>query len=112
MALIVAPVLGLIALQGYQALSRSSGIALSQRLVSHSIEVILAAQSLRSALQDAERGRRGYLLTGQPAYLEPYDAALRRVPLLLGRLTELTADEPSYLAVTICHDCRRGVRLE
>lgn len=95
MALIVGPVLGLIGLQGYQALDRSPGIARSQQLVSHSIEVILAAQSLRGALQDAERGQRGYLLTGQPAYLEPYQAALHDTPQLLRRLSELTADEPA-----------------
>ena len=95
MALIVGPVLGLIALQGYQALNRSPGITRSQQLVSHSIEVILAAQSLRGALQDAERGQRGYLLTGQPAYLEPYRAALHDTPQLLARLGELTADEPA-----------------
>lgn len=95
MALIVGPVLGLIALQGYQALNRSPGIARSQQLVSHSIEVILAAQSLRGALQDAERGQRGYLLTGQPAYLEPYQTALHETPQLLEKLGELTADEPA-----------------
>ncbi|HJS90337.1 MAG TPA: CHASE3 domain-containing protein [Steroidobacteraceae bacterium] len=95
MALIVGPVLGLIALQSYQALNRSPGIARSQQLVSHSIEVILAAQSLRGALQDAERGQRGYLLTGQPAYLEPYQTALRETPQLLQKLSALTADEPT-----------------
>jgi two-component system, sensor histidine kinase len=94
MALIVVPFLGLIALQGYQALSRSPRAALSQQLVTHSFEVILTAQSLRSALQDAERGQRGYLLTGQVTYLKPYDAAVHDAPPLLRRLTELTADDP------------------
>jgi len=42
-------------LESYQMLNRPPGVALSQKLVSHSMEVILAAQSLRSALQDAER---------------------------------------------------------
>jgi signal transduction histidine kinase len=94
MALIIVPFLGLIALQGYQILSQSPRTALSEQLVSHNIEVILAAQSLRSALQNAERGQRGYLLTGQPAYLAPYDAAVRTVTPLLRRLTELTAADP------------------
>jgi two-component system, sensor histidine kinase len=94
MVLIVAPFLCLIALESYQMLNRPPGVALSQKLVSHSMEVILAAQSLRSALQDAERGQRGYLLTGQPAYLEPYRAALGGVPRYLERLSELTANEP------------------
>ncbi|WP_343737998.1 CHASE3 domain-containing protein, partial [Achromobacter sp.] len=48
-----------------------------------------ATESLRqlslfnSALKDAEIGQRGYLLTGDPAYLEPY---VRSVPLIEQRL--------------------------
>jgi two-component system, sensor histidine kinase len=93
LALIVLPFLGLIALQGYQALDRFPQATLSQRMVSHSFEVILTAQALRSALQDAERGQRGFLLTGQSPYLEPYETAVREAPALLARLTELTASE-------------------
>ena len=94
MTLIVLPFLGLLALQGYRALNRQPDIAVSQDLVAHSFDVILAAQSLRSALQDAERGQRGYLLTGRLTYLQPYDAALLGVSSLLRQLKELTADEP------------------
>ncbi|HVC31154.1 MAG TPA: CHASE3 domain-containing protein [Steroidobacteraceae bacterium] len=94
MALIVVPFLGLIGLQAYQALKQGPRTALSQQLVSHTIDVMLTAQSLRSALQNAERGQRGYLLTGQPAYLVPYNAAVHMAPPLLGRLTRLTADDP------------------
>lgn len=94
MALLVGPFLGLMTLQGYQVLSQSPRTALSQRLVSHSFDVILTAESLRSALQDAERGQRGYLLTGQPAYLEPYHAAVSGARPLLRRLRRLTTDEP------------------
>lgn len=93
-ALIVVPFLGLVVLQGYEFLSRSPRTALSQQLVTHSFDVILTAQSLRSALQDAERGQRGYLLTGQAAYLQPYETAVRAAPPLSRRLTELTADDP------------------
>jgi PAS domain S-box-containing protein len=32
-----------------------------------------------STLKDAETGQRGYLLTGEPTYLEPYQAAERRL---------------------------------
>ena len=33
-------------------------------------------QSLLSGLKDAETGQRGYLLTGRPEYLDPYNSAL------------------------------------
>jgi len=91
----VVPFLGLIALEAYQVLDRFPRAALSQRMVSQSFEVILTAQTLRSALQDAERGQRGFLITGQPPYLEPYESAVRRTPQLLTRLAELTANEPN-----------------
>ncbi|MDE2049553.1 MAG: CHASE3 domain-containing protein, partial [Gammaproteobacteria bacterium] len=94
MALILVPFLGLITLQGYQVLSRTPRTVLSEQLVTHSFEVIITAQSLRSALQDAERDQRGYLLTGRPTYLKPYEAAVHRAPALITRLTELTADDP------------------
>jgi CHASE3 domain sensor protein len=35
--------------------------------------------SLLSTLKDAETGQRGFLLTGDQKYLEPYDAAVRRI---------------------------------
>ncbi len=40
-------------------------------------------QALLTAVVDAETGQRGYLLTGDDRYLEPYDAAVTRVSSLL-----------------------------
>lgn len=94
LALIVVPFIGLIGMLGYEALSRLPHADLGQNLAAHSFQVIMTAQSLRSALQDAERGQRGYLLTGQKAYLEPYRAAITGVPRLMASLTRLTTDDP------------------
>ena len=94
LALIVLPFLGLIGMLGYEALSRLPRADLGQKLATHSFRVIMTAQSLRSALQDAERGQRGYLLTGRTAYLEPYRSAIAGVPPLLATLSRLTADDP------------------
>ena len=98
MALIVVPFLILIAMQGYEALSRSPRAVGHQQLVAHSFKVIVTLYSLRGALQDAERGQRGYLLTGQEAYLRPYDSAVGRVPRLLARFARLTAHDPEQRA--------------
>jgi PAS domain S-box-containing protein len=38
--------------------------------------LLLDAKNLFSALQDAESGQRGFLLTGDPAYLAPYEAGI------------------------------------
>jgi signal transduction histidine kinase len=45
-------------------------------------------EQLGRKLVDAESGQRGYLLTHDPIYLEPYNAA---VPLIKGLLDDLTA---------------------
>ncbi len=45
-----------------------------------------AAQQVLTALQDAETGQRGYLLTGRPSYLEPYTAATAQIDALLRTL--------------------------
>ena len=42
--------------------------------------VIGASNDLLIGLLDAETGQRGYLLTNNPVYLQPYDAALSAIP--------------------------------
>jgi signal transduction histidine kinase/CheY-like chemotaxis protein len=64
------------------------------RLVSHSFEVQQVAGELLSDLQGAETGQRGFLLTGQDSYLEPYNRALTSVPHAFDSLRTLTADNP------------------
>jgi len=53
-----------------------------------------AGFQIMNALQDAETGQRGYLLTNDKAYLEPYETALERIPTRLQALRELTPDQP------------------
>jgi len=43
---------------------------------------------------NAETGTRGYLLTGNSAFLEPYTAAIRELPGHLSALRKLVADDP------------------
>ena len=50
--------------------------------------------SLLSALQDAETGQRGYLLTGEQPYLEPYTDARAQADSLLTRLEDLVSWNP------------------
>ena len=44
-------------------------------------------------LLDAETGQRGFLLTGQPKYLEPFELARREIPPTLARLDALLDDD-------------------
>ena len=61
-------------------------------MIFHSHEVIVAIGELRSSVQDAETGQRGFLLTGNERYLEPYEAALLNVERQIDKLTTLTSD--------------------
>src|ERR1700744_4758764 len=52
----------------------------NQRIV-HSHEVITTLDGLFSTVQDAETGQRGFLLTDDEHYIEPYNAAFLQVTL-------------------------------
>jgi CheY-like chemotaxis protein/signal transduction histidine kinase/CHASE3 domain sensor protein len=58
----------------------------------HSHEVIAALDTLLSTMQDAETGQRGFLLTGNEKYLQPYDDAVSKVNSELGAIATLTQD--------------------
>jgi len=57
-----------------------------------------AIADLRNMLADAETGQRGYLLTGNPAYLEPYENATRTLADQLEKVRRLTANDPNQKA--------------
>ena len=58
-------------------------------------QVIVAVDELLSASQDAETGQRGYLLTGDVAYLQPYEAATRNLSRRQDDIADLTRDNPA-----------------
>jgi PAS domain S-box-containing protein len=63
-----------------------------QTWVGHTQEVLLQLSNTESLLKDAETGQRGFLYTGEPGYLAPYDLAIKQVDPAINRLAELTAD--------------------
>ena len=65
-----------------------AGVEASDVLDGQVRRVQLATETLLSTLKDAETGQRGFLLTGDPAYLEPYDAARQRLDADLTRLEQ------------------------
>ena len=58
-------------------------------------EMIDQLSELSSMVQDAETGQRGYLLTGNDTYLEPYRAADASIDNVRRQLRDLTADNPA-----------------
>ena len=66
--------------------------------VIHTHEVLEAIDDVMSTALDAETGQRGFLITGEPAYLEPYRTAVAVMPERLSRLDQLTRDNPRQQA--------------
>lgn len=65
----------------------------SKRL-SRTQDIISRLQTLQQLLTDAETGQRGYLLTGQESYLQPYHEAIASYDQDLAALRVLLAGEP------------------
>ncbi len=71
---------------------QQSETAYAQRTLA--IEASQAANALLSSMKDAETGQRGYLLTSDETFLEPYRLALEAGPRQLLHLRQLVALEP------------------
>ena len=62
--------------------------------LNHSQEVIVCAEQIRQLAVDMETGQRGYLLSNDRRFLEPYNRALTAMPRLVDRLDRLASDNP------------------
>ena len=61
-------------------------------MVEHTMEVREALNGARLSVADAETGMRGFLITGREDYLVPFENAKGLLPLHLGNIQTLTAD--------------------
>ncbi len=67
-------------------------------LVIHTYEVIGTSTQVLLSAGDAETGQRGFIITGDPTFLEPYWRASRiTIPKELHSLQTLVGDNPSQL---------------
>ncbi len=71
-----------------------SGLRGATEWLRHTDEVKIKIARLQSTLLDAETGARGYLVTGLPAYLGPYDRARGAWKRQLDEVRALTSDNP------------------
>ena len=91
-ALVVAGPAAIIAVFALVILLVGRQVLASRAWVAHTRDVIDAAERTLSDAQDAETGQRGYLLTGDTAYLEPYHRARHALATDTTRLRQLTRD--------------------
>ncbi|NEO87312.1 MAG: methyl-accepting chemotaxis protein [Spirulina sp. SIO3F2] len=66
--------------------------------VSHTFEVTADLRKLEKLLVDAETGQRGFVITKEERYLEPYDRASAALDETFAGLRQLIADNPEQLA--------------
>ncbi|MBD0373731.1 MAG: PAS domain S-box protein, partial [Pyrinomonadaceae bacterium] len=62
--------------------------------VDHTDQVIAQANNIRTLLSDMESGQRGYLLTGDTQFLEPFTRAAPELDPSFERLSRLVSDNP------------------
>jgi methyl-accepting chemotaxis protein len=72
-----------------------SALTITSQLVTHTHQVMEHIAEVLSLLKDAETGQRGYIITGDEAFLEPYQAGTTSVHTVVKELRELTADNPN-----------------
>ena len=62
--------------------------------VTHTNKVLYTSERFLASMIDSETGQRGYLLTSNSSYLEPYITGKQQSTVLLWELKELTIDNP------------------
>ena len=82
------------------------------RRVDHTQNVINALERIISFAKDAETGQRGYIITGEPRYLEVYDAAVSAINGPVRALEQLTRDNPAQQARIPVLKNRIAIRLK
>ena len=74
----------------------------SRKLVDRSNLIILKLEKATSLMKDAERGQRGFLLTKDEEFLQPYEGAYQRAMGLVNQVQQLAVDnlyEEHYILV-------------
>lgn len=87
LALIAIAVIAVLSMRATERLTSDT------RETSRTLEVIASVERVLGLLTDAETGQRGYLLTMEERYLEPWERALRLLDEELERLRTLTRED-------------------
>ncbi|MET0138301.1 MAG: CHASE3 domain-containing protein [Sphingobium sp.] len=66
--------------------------------IRHTMQVQSSLNHVQLSIVSAETGQRGYVLTGDTAYLAPYENAVNTMPAAIEALTRDTADNPQQQA--------------
>lgn len=88
-ALLILLAVTFLSYQDWSAFQRSAP------LVQHNRQLLQQVEDTMSSIRDAESSQRGFLLTGDPEYLDAYKAAVNTLPSELSALRASVANEPA-----------------
>lgn len=94
---------------GFLGVLSAQRLITNYRQVSYTDEAMLDVATLLSTLDNAETAERGYLLTGNEAYLQPYRVATERLPTELSHLESAVANPQQQARLAILE---RSIDLE
>lgn len=80
---------------GLVAYHSITSLASTSHLVTHTHLVLEHVAEVLSLLKDAETGQRGFVVTGDESFLEPYQSATNNLHTVVQELRELTSDNPN-----------------
>ncbi len=80
---------------GWESYRNTTRFAEAAEWQKHTHEVLRTLDETVARVVDAETGQRGYLLTGDEAYLKPYRDAIKNLDQITAQLKNLTSDNPN-----------------
>jgi methyl-accepting chemotaxis protein len=83
---------------GALAIRNTNALIDTSKLVAHSHAVLTASDALLLALVNAETGQRGYVITGNDSFLEPYRGAEAEAREAVAKLRELLRGDAAQTA--------------
>lgn len=93
--LTTAPIAFALILSGLISFSYNWKLKTFRDAADHTFRTISGIDGVLIRLQDAETGQRGFIITGSPDYLAPFEAGQRDLDDTMARLRSLMADNPA-----------------
>lgn len=87
--------IAIVSINTWLAMRALTMLGASQFWVEHTWQVLNQVERIMGSTKDAETGARGFLITNDPDYLEPYSSGRAELPLELNDFAHLTEDNRS-----------------
>ncbi len=88
----------LVAILGFLSFGAVKDLEVNNRWVTHTYSVLEQAATIEKLVLDLETGERGFLITGNENFLEPYNLAKSELKEKINKLKETVSDNPPQVA--------------